>query len=138
MKAVEKANKLIGPDMFQNKWAELFHTIKTKKTERISIPSRNEGISILELNEILYVEGEGAYSVFHTKDGRKTMASKNIGHYVSIFPENGFYRSHQSYLINIKQVRRVMPNDGIVELSNGKQVPLSRSRKNGLMERLDI
>ena len=134
--AIEKAKKLMDSEILENNFANLFHSLKNKVFKRISIPSRNDGISILNIAKIIYVQGSGPYSTFFTEEGQKVMASNNLGHYQSLLPENDFYRTHQSYLVNIKCIRRIITNDGMIELANGEQIPIARSRRDGLMEKL--
>lgn len=135
IKAVEKAKKMMGTAIFKNQFTNLLQSFKSEKIERISIPSRTDGISILEVQKIIFIEGSGPYSTFFSSDGQKIMASKNLGHFQSLLPEKDFYRTHQSYLVNINFISRVIPQDGLVELSTGAQIPVAKGRKDELINR---
>lgn len=136
VKAVEKARKLIGNDEFQDKFASMMNAFQEQQLERITIPSKTDGISIVEIQKIIYVNGSGAYSTFFLEDGQKILASNNLGYFVDLLPEKDFFRTHQSFLVNLKSISRVIPADGVVELINGVQIPLARSRRDGLLDRL--
>ena len=138
VKAVDKAKKLMGTGIYENNIVDLLNSINNKKTDCISISSKSEGITILKIENIVYVQGSGTYSTFHTNDGKRIMASNNLGHYQPLLPASFFYRTHQSYLVNINCISRIIPSDGVVELSNGQQVPLARNRREGLLERLAL
>ena len=136
VKAVDKARKLAGTDEFSDKFASILNAFQKQQLERITIPSKTEGISIVEIQKIIYVNGSGAYSTFFLDNGQKILASNNLGYYVDLLPGKDFFRTHQSYIVNINSISRVIPADGVIELINGEQVPLARSRRDGLMERL--
>ena len=48
----------------------------------------------------------------------------------------GFLRIHQSYLANVAYLKSYSRQDGgFIELKNGKQLPVSRARKEELLNR---
>lgn len=136
VKAVEKTGKLINTDPIQSEFIELLQSIKDQKIKRITIPTRNEGVNVVEVENIIYIKGSGAYSTFYLSDRPKIIASNNLGYYQSILPKTTFNRVHQSYLVNIKQIKRVMLSEGLIELLSGDEIPISRSRRDGLIDQL--
>lgn len=136
VKSVDKAHKLTSADQFNEKFTNILNTFQNQALERISIPSRTDGISIIEVKKIMYINGSGPYSTFFLENGKKIVASNNLGHYAEMLSEKDFFRTHQSYLVNIKFVSKVMPADGLVELTGGQQLPVARSRRDGFLERL--
>ena len=136
VKAVGKTKKLISADPTQNKYTALLQSINDQQIKRITIPTRNEGINVVEVENIIYVHGSGAYSTFHLADRPKIIASNNLGHYQSILPKALFNRAHQSYLANIRHIMRVLPSEGQIELLSGEKIPIARSRRDGLIDQL--
>ncbi|HXR81814.1 MAG TPA: LytTR family DNA-binding domain-containing protein, partial [Saprospiraceae bacterium] len=50
-----------------------------------------------------------------------------------------FLRIHNSYVINLKQVSRYIKTDGgSIEMINGAQLPISRQRKDEVMQQLHL
>ncbi len=80
--------------------------------------------------DILFVEGMQNYLKLHFKDKtfviHQTMASLE-----EMLPKDSFFRIHISYLINIKKIDAI--SGGRVFI-NGKQLPISRHRKEDLLK----
>ena len=115
----------------------LFKYLKTESPSKIII-STVEDTVFLEVEEILHISGSSNYSTFYLTGGEKIMASKGLKYFEGILPENKFFRTHQSHLINLRFIKRIWHQDGIVVLSNGDQVPLARTRKNDLIEKIKL
>ena len=47
-----------------------------------------------------------------------------------------FVRCHRSFLINIKKVRKLSLSEGVIEMTMNTAVPLSRSYKKAVKEKL--
>ena len=104
--------------------------------ESLALPTF-EGIHIEKLNNILYCESENNYTIFYLKDGSKIMVSRTLKEYETILSENNFFRIHQSYLINLAEVKKYTKGDGgYVNLSNNKMLDVSRRRKQAFLKAL--
>lgn len=84
-----------------------------------------DGIKIIEHNNILFCRSDSNYTEFHLLDGRKIIASKPLKHIEAHLPLN-FIRIHQSYLVNLNMVSFISNE---MELINGSVLPISRSHK---------
>lgn len=112
------------------------HFGRTPKTIRKLILENLDGFEVVQLPEILYVHGSANYSTFHLQDGRKIMVSKTLKNYDGLLEDHGFYRIHKSYLLNLMHVVSYQRRDGgTVEVSNGDQLPVSRRKRQGFLER---
>ena len=97
----------------------------------------NNSIHIIRPSEIIMVQGDGSYSSIYLIDGRKITSSKNLGHFVKLLDHSRFFRTHQSYLINLSCVKSITKSEGLeVELVEGKTALLSKSRKQMLLNSL--
>jgi two-component system LytT family response regulator len=97
---------------------------------RICIPSF-KGFQVVQLDDIIYCEGSGNYTNFHTNNGAAPIcASRPIHEYESLLENSGFIRVHKSYLINMKHIKEYQRGDGgVVILSNEFAVEVSRRKK---------
>lgn len=89
-----------------------------------SIYIKSKGVTrILSLNDIIYVEGDGPYSILYTKE-EDIKTARTIK---SLLPDlsNGFIRIHKSYLVNRKYIKGF--NLEKLILYNEKWLPVSRS-----------
>ncbi|MEM6317963.1 MAG: LytTR family DNA-binding domain-containing protein [Bacteroidota bacterium] len=94
------------------------------------------GFRVLSINEILYLRGEVNYTRFILKTGEKLMTSKTLKEYENILTNYGYYRIHQSYLINLRHVKEYIKGEGgEVVMSNGDRLDVSRRRKSQFVAR---
>ncbi len=88
------------------------------------------GFEVLELNEILYLEGAVNYTKFYLSNGKSILISKTLKEYETLLKEQGFLRVHQSFLINLHHVKQYQKGEGgQVIMSNQKEIPVSRRKK---------
>ncbi len=100
-----------------------------KNPDLIAISSM-DGITFIEVKDIVYCESDGSYTAFFFNDNRRIQTSKPIKDVEETLSESGFYRIHQSYLINMKHIRKYIRGDGgEVVMSNGKTINVSRQKK---------
>lgn len=94
------------------------------------------GFRVLSLNEIIYLKGEVNYTRFLLKGGEKLMTSKTLKEYETLLNEYGFYRIHQSYLINLRHVKEYIKGEGgEVVMINNDHLDVSRRRKSQFIAR---
>lgn len=91
----------------------------------------SKGTAIVKTSDILYCNGEGAYTYFYLKSGERIVTSKNLGAYEKQLEAFGFFRSHKSYLVNMGEVKS-FKKTGIENLtmSNGDIICVSKRKKN--------
>lgn len=108
------------------------------QTNKIPVPVQ-EGIAFVDPQDILYIKAESNYSTFYFKDGKKMTVSKTLKSIEELLNSNGFMRIHKSHLINIKELKKYVKNDGgYVVLSNNVKLAVSRNRKAALNELFKI
>ncbi len=106
-----------------------------EKLKRLVI-SNVEGFKVVNVEDILRLEAERNYTHFILLNGQKLTVSKTIGHYEDLLTGHGFYRIHQSHMVNLRHVVAYHKEDGgKVEMSDGKELYISRTRKKGFTNR---
>lgn len=104
---------------------------------RISL-STQDGLVILHVNEIVYCEASGTYTYFHLKNKEKIIVSKTLKEYEELLKDHHFLRVHNSYLINLNEVKKYIKGDGgSVIMSNGEEVFVSKRRKDEFLTALN-
>jgi two-component system, LytTR family, response regulator len=94
-----------------------------------------ENVFIIEIPKISYCESEGSYTVIHFDDGKKIMVSKNLKEYDDMLNDQGFYRIHKSFLINLSYVERFEKGEGgFVVLRNEIKIPVASRKREQLMD----
>ncbi|MFA7650757.1 MAG: LytTR family DNA-binding domain-containing protein [Flavobacteriaceae bacterium] len=93
-------------------------------------------IHFINPNDILYCEGEGNYCTIHLENGAKMLLSQKLKQIESLLPELIFYRLHNSYVVNLNKITGYYKNEGYVELSGGKNLPVSRNKRGEILDKL--
>ena len=91
----------------------------SKNPKKIIITDR-ENIFAVDIQEILYLRADGAYSHIKTINNQ-IMASKNLKYFEELLISAGFYRVHHSYLCNLNQMVRFDKPESIMELSKRRK-----------------
>lgn len=80
----------------------------------------------IAFTDIVFIEGQGNYTAFHTRHGQRILTSKSLSFYGDKLPAE-LLRVHKSYFVNLLYVK--VFGDEFVHLINGKQLPISRRRR---------
>jgi len=110
-----------------------------KETQQGKIVLRTaDAMHIVDIEEIIYCRSDNAYTSFYLSSGEEIIVSKSIREYVDLLREYGFFRPHQSYLVNLNYVKKVDKGDGgFVVMKNGKEIPISSRQKKKIIELLE-
>jgi two-component system, LytTR family, response regulator len=107
-----------------------------KHIDKLAIPS-SDGFIMVHLSEIIYCESDGNYTIFNLTNNRKLTSSYTLRQYDDMLSTQGFFRAHKSFLINLSHINRYLKSEGgLIMMSNGKTVELSRRNKEKLMKLL--
>lgn len=137
IKAVDKVKKLIHRDfLFDQQLGNLLQNIRAKTFDKITL-STSEGLVFVDLENILYLKSDINYTQFVINGGEKILVSKPLKDFEALLPKDSFFRIHQSYLVNIRYVNKVLKEDGgYALLENGTQIPISRRKKEAFLNLL--
>ncbi len=91
----------------------------------------------IHLNEICHVEGEGNYAIFYTKDD-KFISRQTLNKIETILPEQIFFRTHRSFIINLNQIKSFDIKDNLILMANDQQVLISRNKKQQTLDKLNL
>ena len=118
----------------------LLHNLKSEQVNQQQIAiSTNTGLHIVKFIDIIYLESDGPYTTFYLKNGAKIVSSKNLKTFEPILPESMFYRSHNSYIINVNEMLKYIKSDGgQILMSNQTILNVSKFRKDELLLKLNI
>ncbi|MBC7920378.1 MAG: response regulator transcription factor [Ferruginibacter sp.] len=90
----------------------------------------SDGLEFVPLSQVVRLEAAGAYTTFFLRDGKKIMVSKNLKEYEQLLPEKHFFRVHNSHIVNLNEVKRLLRTDGgCAVLNDGSQVLISPKKK---------
>lgn len=135
-KAVEKAKMFILKNEKHTQQLNVFHLNK-EIVSKIVLPSI-DGLSFLNISDICYMQSEGSYTTFYMNDDKKYVVSKQIKEYEDLLEDNGFFRVHQSFVINLMYIKKYIKGaGGSVIMENGKEIQVAIRRKEEFLKRIN-
>ena len=122
--------------MLEEKMNLLLQSVEKKSFDRISLAAIN-GFQMVDTANIVFCKANGNYSNFYLKSGEKIMVTKIIKEFEQLLSPDIFFRIHQSHIVNLKCVGRYIKGEGgMVVMSDGTELNVSRRKKKELISRL--
>lgn len=108
-----------------------------KPHERLALHTQ-EKIHIVNIQDIIRCESNVNYTEFFFSGGKKLLVTKTLKDFEDLLADQGFYRVHQSHLINTKYIKEFVKTDGGYLLMNdGCNVPVSTRKRPEVMKMLE-
>lgn len=109
---------------------------KNNEIKKLTIASTS-GFKILNLTDIIYLEADSNYCIFHLISGEKVVASKPLKEYDEILTSSHFIRIHKSNIINTLYLKEYKNTNGLhVKLVNDITIQVSRRRISEFLEKI--
>lgn len=136
--AIQKATEQRSNQSLDERLAVMLHNMGSTKAKKIILP-KNGGYEVVNLEDIVHCKAEGNYTQVYLQNEQKILVSKNMKEIEEMLVSDLFFRTHQSYLVNLQFVIRFTKGKwGEIELSNGSVVPLARSKKQEFVTALEL
>lgn len=134
--AVEKVVQRIQQKEENQRIKELHHNIQQPENPRIGLPT-GDRIEFVSVKEIIHCKGEGNYTHIYMEGKKPLLVAKTLVEFEELLKEYSFVRTHKSHLVNLKHVSAYLKIDGgILQLSSGENVAISRRRKEVVLKML--
>ncbi len=93
-----------------------------------------EGISIVNVKNIVRCESSINYTHFLMSDDTKILVSKTLKEYEELLSEHGFLRVHRSHLVNLNHIKKYIKGEGgWVIMADNSKIEVSRRKKEQLL-----
>jgi len=128
-KAFDYLIKPIDIDELQ-KAMHRYQSVKRTKTpalntkQKIAFNTATEMI-YLYASDIVYCKSQNNYTEVHTVDKKMYFVSKTLKSVAALLSGHGFFRCHQSYLINLQKIERFLKRDNYLILESNIKIPVS-------------
>ena len=136
IRAVKRAEERIRERISSKQIDVLLTNIKgvTNEFQKLAIPTL-EGLNFVNISEICYCSGDGNYTHIVTSTGEKYLISKTLKETEEMLSHPAFFRTHQSYLVNLNYIKQYFRGSGgQLVLQDGTTIQVARSRKEALMK----
>ena len=137
--AVKKAAQRITGNL-NNQLMHLFKDLKSPTHEflKLALPTL-EGLIFIKVDEVIYCEASSNYTTFFLTGGRKYVVSKTLKEYDDLLSERDFFRIHNSYLVNIRAIKKYVKGDGgYVILENDISLDVSKRKKEAFLQKMGV
>lgn len=106
-----------------------------KGRQKIALPTTH-GFDVIPTDTIVRCEADDNYTHVWLKNGKSLFVSRTLKEIEELLVGDTFLRVHQSHLINLDELLRYVRGEGgYVIMSDNASVPVSKSRKEKLLNR---
>ena len=134
--ALNKFEEKVNKDKTQKQYELLLSNVKnvSDPERKIALPTLN-GFQVVSLRDIVRCESDNNYTVFHLIANPRIVVSKPLKEYEELLEEFGFYRIHQSHLINLRYIKQYIKGEGgTVIMTDHSQIDVSRRKKDDFLQ----
>lgn len=108
-----------------------------KPHERLALHTQDK-IHIVNIQDIIRCESNVNYTEFHFNTGKKLLVTKTLKDFEDLLFDQGFYRVHQSHLVNTKFIKEFVKTDGgYLIMNDGYSVPVSSRKRPEVVKMLE-
>lgn len=106
------------------------------KRNRIALRT-NESIEFLEVDLIVHCAAEGNYTRFFLTTNEEKLVVGKLKEFEEILADHKFIRVHNSHIVNVAMIWKFVKTEGgYFKMRNGKDIPISRRKKESVLNQL--
>jgi two-component system LytT family response regulator len=133
----EAVGKAASNDSRANVEVLLDHWSGKPDSSRIALHSSDE-IKVVDISDIVRCESDNNYTTFHFINKTRFLVTRTLKSFDQLLREKGFYRVHQSHLVNITHIKSYIKSEGgYLLMSDHSRVPVAVRKKAEVVELLD-
>jgi two-component system LytT family response regulator len=133
---IKKIKKFNSRLINSSKIEEALQNFNTKFNKKKITVNTDGKLIFIDVDDIIFVESDGNYSTIVLENGQKLVITKKLKEVNSILPDHYFFRIHNSYIINLNQIKEFIKNEGYVIMTTNQKIPVARQRKSDFLEKL--
>ena len=96
-----------------------------------------EGLQMVAVDSIIHCTSDSNYTILTLKDHQRVIASRTLKEIEELLEDYSFARVHHSSVVNLNEINKYVKGEGgYLVMSDGSSVNVSRSRKEGLLKKL--
>lgn len=135
--AIEKITKSLQKSDSVQKILDLVLELKKERLPpKIGLPTLF-GQEYVTPEEIIRCQADVNYTHIFLRDGRKLTVAKTLKEYELILLDHGFFRVHNSHLVNLREVKFYNKGKGgFLILKDGSEIEVASRRKEALLKAL--
>lgn len=134
--AVIKAENEIKLSVQSMKLDVLLSNIKTSSngSKKIVLKTQ-EFIHLVDIQSIIHCQSDNSYITFYLNTCKKIVITGKLKDYEEILEPHGFFRVHQSHLVNLHSISRFDKREGgFIIMNNEETVPVAQRKRQELIK----
>ncbi len=133
--AIQKASDNAEYKNLSLKLQNFFANMYNKSEDKKIVLKTFDSIHMVKVQDVIRCESDHNYTTFYFINGRKITVSKTLKEYDEMLCDYGFFRTHQSHLINMNHISSFEKNDGgYLKMTDGNMVPVSKRKREELLD----
>ena len=93
-----------------------------------------DGFSFIEISEILYCRSDNSYTKYILSNGKAILVCRGLRETTEMLERHGFFRIHQSFLVNARCIRKFNKHTCSILITNGDELPVSTRKKDEFLQ----
>lgn len=133
--AIDRFNKFKSFENINDK-IQIAKDLLDNPPSKIMLPNI-KGFSMYNLDDILYFKSNSNYTEIFFANNKTDTISRTLGDIEISLQDTQFCRIHNSFIININHLKELFKGrNTTIQLDNGTELPISTSKKDGLLQRM--
>ena len=136
IESIERANLCqVNQQEIQAKLNNYHDNISLQNSEKRITLNTTDSVYSIKIRDITYCKSDKNYTDIYMENGKKLLISKTLKDFELLLTDFGFFRIHQSYLVNMSYVNRY-EKDGLAGnaiLDNETSIPVSSRKREGFL-----
>lgn len=126
----------------QYPWQQMMEVLKQSiqpviGTDRRIVLRDMNTVYVVSVSSIIRCEASDNYTTFYLTDQAPIIVSRPLKEYDELFAPSGFFRTHQSHLINLNHLKQFNKREGgSITMKDGSEVPVSSRKRELLLDEL--
>jgi len=136
IEAVEKAKDIIEAENIKLKLDTFLDNVDSPSKEpKKLVLNTHDSIYVVKTDDIIRCKSDQNYTEFFLNDEKKLVVSKTLKEYDEMLSNYGFFRVHQSHLINLSYMVRFDKSEGgFVVMKDEAYIPVSSRKRESLLQ----
>jgi two-component system LytT family response regulator len=137
--AINRVDQKINGDL-SGQLQNLFRDLKSQKKEflKLALPTL-DGLVFINVDDIIYCEASSNYTTFYLLNDQKHIVSRTLKEYDDLLSDRDFFRIHNAYLVNIKQIKKYVKGEGgYVVMDNNISLDVSKRKKDAFLMKIGV
>jgi two-component system, LytTR family, response regulator len=114
----------------------LLKNLRHPDEDPVLLVTTGDGVDDVRLRDIVRCEAQGAGAILFIKKKRPLLVNRVIKELEHLLSDYGFYRVHQSHLVNLKEIRKYLRSENMLLMGDGEKIQLTPGRKDELLSAL--